>query len=135
MKPSLVLVYNAESGLFNTVAHFAHKIFSPATYPCSLCAITNSNWGMRKEWKEFLAGLGTPFEFLHSDELPSRYGYGPVPLPVILLKEGDRLGVLVDAAAINGCRSSADLQNLIVAKLTAAGAAKELARTDAASHS
>ena len=38
---SLLFVYNADSGFFNTLADIGHKLFSPATYPCQLCAITH----------------------------------------------------------------------------------------------
>ncbi len=45
---ALVFVYNADSGLFNTVTGMAHKIFSPGTYECNLCALTYSTFGMRE---------------------------------------------------------------------------------------
>ena len=37
--PTLVFVYNADSGVFNALADAAHKIFSPRTYACNLCAL------------------------------------------------------------------------------------------------
>jgi hypothetical protein len=55
MARSLVFVYNADSGssgLFNTLTDIAHKLISPHTYSRNLCALTHSNPGMRKEWKE-----------------------------------------------------------------------------------
>ena len=36
----LLFVYNADTGLFNTVADAAHKILSPSTYSCNLCKVT-----------------------------------------------------------------------------------------------
>jgi hypothetical protein len=36
----LLFVYNADSGLFNSIAEAAHKIVSPQTYRCDLCRIT-----------------------------------------------------------------------------------------------
>ena len=61
-KAGLVFVYNADSGLFNAVSDAAHKIFSPRTYQCNLCALTHSAIGMRREWKQFLDSLDVPLE-------------------------------------------------------------------------
>ncbi|HEV3467709.1 MAG TPA: hypothetical protein VG148_00195 [Pyrinomonadaceae bacterium] len=117
MKPALVFVYNADSGLFNAVADAAHKIFSPRTYRCNLCALTHSALGMRKDWKRFLEGLGVPLEFLHADELRARHGAAAVPLPAVFTKNDDRLEVLLGADAINSCRTGDELKQLIVNRM------------------
>ena len=116
-KTALVFVYNADSGLFNLVTHVAHKIFSPQTYQCNLCAITHGNFGMKNEWRQFLDGLNVPFEFLHADELKDKYQIEGVELPAIFTKENDCLQAGVDAKTINACRSIADLKQAINAKL------------------
>ena len=113
-RPALVFVYNADGGVFNTLADVAHKIFSPQTYACNLCALTHSAVGMRREWREFLEGLGEPLEFLHADELKARYGVAGVPLPAVFSREGGRLEVFVDADSINACRTMDDLKRLIL---------------------
>lgn len=110
----LVFVYNADSGVFNTLADAAHKIFSPQTYRCNLCALTHSAVGMQKEWKRFLDSLDSPMEFLHADELKTRYGIAGVPLPAIFRKEGESLEVLFGADAINACRTMDDLKRLVL---------------------
>jgi hypothetical protein len=111
---ALVFVYNAGSGVFNALADAAHKIFSPRTYPCNLCALTHSAVGMRGEWKRFLEGLDSPVEFLHADELEARYGGAGVPLPAVFQREGERLEVSLGADAINACRTLDDLKRLIL---------------------
>lgn len=115
--PGLVFVYNADSGLFNALSDAAHKIFSPRTYRCNLCALTHSAFGMRGEWKRFLDGLGGPPEFLHADELKTRYGVEDMPLPAILRKHGRSVEALVEASQINACRTMDDLKRLILNKL------------------
>ncbi|TGE28434.1 hypothetical protein [Hymenobacter metallicola] len=88
----LVFVYNADAGLFGAVLDLAHKLVSPTTYPCSLCAIT---YGvrMRPEWKAFIAGLPIDSEFLHRDELAALYPWlSDTPLPAVFMK--DRHGEL-----------------------------------------
>ncbi len=117
MSDTLVFVYNADSGVFNTLADLAHKTLSPATYSCNLCAITYSSFGMRREWRAFLEGLDVAAEFLHRDELGERYGVA-VPLPAIFLKRGSgALTTWVDAATLNTCASMEDLQRLIAGRL------------------
>ena len=114
MKPGLVFVYNADSGVFNALADLAHKALSPETYSCNLCALTYSALGMRREWKRFMDKLGRPVEFLHRDELRERLGLEVVPLPAIFRRgpEGG-LEVWLDAATLNGCSSMESLQDAI----------------------
>jgi hypothetical protein len=112
-RPALVFVYNADSGVFNALADAAHKIFSPRTYRCNLCAITHTAVGMRKEWRAFLDGLDATLEFLHADELEKRYGLVCVSLPAIFKREGDDIGVVVGPDEINACRGMDDLKRLV----------------------
>ncbi len=72
LKHTLMFVYNADSGMFNTLSDMAHKVFSPRTYSCNLCALTHSTFSMRDEWKEFIESLGVELEFLHRDEFRKR---------------------------------------------------------------
>jgi hypothetical protein len=119
MKPILVFVYNADSGIFNTVTDIAHKIFSPETYSCNLCAITYGNFSIRAEWKEFLESLDAELEFLHRDELGEKYGVTDVPLPVVFRKTGAGLETWITADEINACSSIDDLKRLITGRLSA----------------
>jgi hypothetical protein len=114
---ALVFVYNADSGIFNAATDMAHKIFSPETYECNLCALTYSTFGMRGEWKNFLETLARPFEFLHADELKSLYSISGVQLPAVFEKEGEQLKLLIDADSINACLTIADLKRLVSDKL------------------
>lgn len=117
VEQSLIFVYNAESGIFNTLSDVAHKLLSPQTYACNLCALTHSTFGMRREWREFLDGLGVRPEFLHADQLLHRYGLTGTALPAILRKRGAHLEEFVDAAAINSCRTMDELKQLIKDRL------------------
>lgn len=116
MDPALVFVYNADGGLFNSLADRAHKILSPQTYQCNLCSLTYSNFGMKKEWKEFLSRLELPMEFFHRDEFEAQYGLGEAPLPAIFKKMNGTPEVWIDAEAINSCRTLEDLKRLITQK-------------------
>src|SRR5205085_12170638 len=92
---ALIFVYNAESGLFNALSDMAHKLISPETYQCNLCALTYSAFGMRKSWKQFLETLDRPIEFLHADELKQQHGVANVALPAIFITEGRGLKLWV----------------------------------------
>ena len=116
MKRTLLFVYNADRGMFNTLSDMAHKVFSPRTYSCNLCALTYSTFSMRGEWKEFIESLGVELEFLHRDEFVSQVGVGEgeaTTLPAVFLRREQGLEILADAEAINACQTMNDLKNLI----------------------
>ncbi len=115
-KPALVFVYNADSGFVSTLLDIGHKIVSPQTYSCNLCAITHSTFSMRDEWKNFVAGLGVPVEFLHRDELAERHGLSDVPLPATFLKTEDGLKQWISREEIDRCRSLDELKRLVEQK-------------------
>lgn len=119
IKPTLVFVYNADSGLANTLLDIGHKIVSPQTYNCNLCALTHSTFSMRDEWKQFVAELGIQVEFLHKDELDKQYGIRDVGLPAVFRKSNDALEVWITREEINRCRSLEDLAQLVGIKLRA----------------
>lgn len=109
-KSKLVFVYNADSGAFNFLTDFAHKILSPETYSCHLCALTHSNFGMKKQWKKFLESLDAEMEFLHADEFKDKYDFQETALPAVYKLDGDgKLEITIDAHTINQCRSIDDL--------------------------
>lgn len=120
----LIFVYNADSGLFNALADWAHKILSPETYACRLCAVTYDNFGMRREWRQFVESLGMPVEFLHRDELRRKYGVMDVPLPAVFAPDGHGLRVWLDAADVNACRTLNELMDLIRTRLAGDASSK-----------
>ncbi len=109
----LIFVYNADSGLFNTMTDIAHKMLSPSTYSCNLCAITYGLLSEKKEWREFIEQLGIPVEFLHRDEFEQQYGTTQSQYPVVLQRDGDALKVLLAATEIDRCDDIASLRKLI----------------------
>ncbi len=110
---SLIFVYNANSGLIHALQDYVHKLVSPATYPCSLCALTYSTFGMRREWQAFISKLGHPVEFLHADELSQRYQVEAVPLPAVFLHQAGRLKMLIDKKTLDNCRTLRDLEHIV----------------------
>lgn len=117
MRPRLVFVYNADSGLFNTVSDIAHKLLSPATYACKLCALTHGHFKIREQWVTLLKTLDADCEFLHRDEFVAQYGATGVALPAIFERNADKLLPLIDAAALDECTSLDALSALLTARL------------------
>lgn len=118
-KPTLVFVYNADSGLFNLLSDIAHKILSPQTYNCNLCAVTHDKFGMKNEWREYLKTLAATVEFLHADEFKAKYQTESTEkLPAIFKKENGQLNPVINSNAINACRNVGDLKRIINAQIS-----------------
>jgi hypothetical protein len=114
---SLVFVYNADTGLFSVVTDYAHKIISPKTYPCNLCALTYGNMGMNNKWKEFIATLKVPIAFLHRDEFVKQFDFKDTQLPAAFLQQGESVTILITHDEINGCTSVDALIELVNKKV------------------
>jgi hypothetical protein len=118
MTAELLFVYNADSGLYNTLSDIAHKLLSPATYSCSLCSITHGVFSEREDWRQFIESLPVSSEFLHRDDFKQRYPeWVHLDLPVLLLLRDKEVSVLLDQERIAACQSVEELSVSIQQKL------------------
>lgn len=118
----LVLVYNADGGLLNAVKDAVHKAVRPATYPCSLCALTYGWAAMHSDWRRFLFRLPLEKVFLHRDEAAKAFGGTQFDLPAILLDAGaGEPLVLVSAAELNAMPHRRALMALLLERLEETG--------------
>ncbi len=115
----LIFVYNAESGLFNSLSDFAHKILSPSTYKCQLCALTFGNFNMNTEWKKFIKTLPLQVVFLHKDEFISKYRVSSAGFPSAYIKDDDKIKQIIPATEFQQCKSLEELKQLVSYKVTA----------------
>jgi hypothetical protein len=121
--PTLIFVYNADGGLLNALGDMVHKIVSPGTYPCSLCALTYGAFAKRPAWRAFLARLRLPTLFLYRDEFRAELDTRDLALPAILVgAAGLEPRVLVSAAELNALTDLAQLTALIETRLARPGA-------------
>ncbi len=104
----LVFVYNADSGLINTLIDIGHKAISPQTYECNLCGLTFGLVGEHKQWKKFREESNTEMEFLHRDEFEQKYSR-KFEYPVIL-KEDNDLSVMISQAELNEIKTLDELR-------------------------
>ena len=111
MSQRLLFVYNADGGPVAGLQDVFHKILSPATYPCSLCAITYGVAAMQPQWRNFIKTLPVPVEFLHRDEFGRahpRWARHPLPAAFEVDAAGE-LTPFIEAPEMN----AADLNGLM----------------------
>lgn len=114
----LLFVYALDGGLFNAITHYAHKVISPKTYGCNLCAVTNGMLGARRQWAQFLGGINMSTKFLHRDEFKQSYPTAQHTLPAVfrLSANGDP-ELLITSTEINSCRDLPALISLVNERL------------------
>lgn len=118
----LVFVYNADRGFFNMMADISHKVLSPSTYPCNLCALTHGAFSMRKEWRDFLSKIKLPLAFLHRDEFYKEFKLED-GLPAIYIQDlrTEELRPFIDSHTLKTLTGLEDLKQMISEKLTLEG--------------
>ena len=96
-KPKLYFIYNARKGLLQGVFDSAHKLISPKTYPCDLCALTYHSFGKRPAWENYLQKVREDFDihFLYKSEKADWPFKSNVKLPAILLISGNKQSVIL----------------------------------------
>lgn len=110
---TLIMVYNADGGVFAALSDAVHKLVSPATYPCSLCAVSYGALAMRGEWRAFLDSLPMAKRFHHRDDFRAAWPGLDIALPAILMQRGHAPpALLLDAATLDALP---DLAALIAA--------------------
>ena len=98
----LVFVFNAEAGLAHGLLDSIHKIISPSTYPCALCAITHGAVSMRRAWRLWLQRIDLPAQFFHRSDFRRAWPNERLDLPAILLEQNGQLTTLFAADEFSG---------------------------------
>ncbi len=113
----LIFVYNADSGLINTVKDFWHKALRPSTYQCNLCQTTFGTFGAKKEWKSFISDLGIDSEFLHKDEFVEKYDVKDAKYPSAYILKNGNLTVFITQEEMNEVTTITEMEELVSSKL------------------
>tara|TARA_R110000751_G_scaffold119345_4_gene219950 strand:+ start:17553 stop:17918 length:366 start_codon:yes stop_codon:yes gene_type:complete len=106
---TLLFVYNAKSGLKNLALDIAHKLFSPKTYACNLCALTFNTFTENTIWKDFRNRTPLDIEFLHSDAFEAKFKAKNFSYPIILSKTNNTLQPFLSSKAIASLTSVEEL--------------------------
>ena len=112
-KPTLIFVYNADGDLFSSLVDATHKIISPKTYSCNLCAITYGPLSMKKEWKTFIKNFSLSVKFLHRDEFRKKYPKNKETFPSVFIKKDEQPELIISSTEIDKCKSLKDLTSLV----------------------
>lgn len=114
LNSTIIFVYNADSGLFNTLTDIGHKIFSPQTYHCPLCDLTHGYFTMHKAWRDFLEELEYELVFLHRDEFVKTFPQlSHTLLPVILIQTDHIVTTLMDNVSLQQYKDIEQLKQAI----------------------
>lgn len=119
MSLKLLFVYNANAGFGNSVMDIGHKILSPQTYACSLCALTHGAFTEKTIWKNFRKELEKnefELEFLHKNEFAktykSKFGY-KFSYPIVLAAGENGLEILVHTQELEALSNVQGLMDLV----------------------
>lgn len=115
----LIFVYNANSGKLNLYKDIAHKILSPGTYPCSLCAVTHGVFNEKEVWKDFRETGNFDMHFYHTDEFLKAYQskwLQKFDFPVILEENQNELSVFISKEELDRIENAQKLIALIEEK-------------------
>ncbi|MGV6830827.1 MAG: GTPase [bacterium] len=114
----LLFIYNAKSGTLNTFIDIGHKLFSPNTYPCSLCALTHDTFSENKKWTAFKTNADIELEFYHIDEFEKKFDVKNIDYPIVLNKD---LETVISHSELNNLNSLEELitrLNTLITHLT-----------------
>lgn len=112
----LIFIYNAKSGVINELIDFAHKIVSPETYDCNLCAISYGAFSMKKKWSTYIKTLPIKSTFTYKDKF-SKNGYNNIKFPSIFIRSNEKLDEIISATEINEIKNLDQLIGLLNQKL------------------
>ena len=103
----LLFVYNADSGMVNTVKDIGHKLLSPQTYDCFLCSLTHGAFRENPKWRAFREEARMEMIFLHRDEFEHKY-QTTMEYPLVLRK-AEGLDVVIPRGKLENMSSIEEL--------------------------
>ena len=108
-----IFVYNANSGIGNALIDYGKKIVAPDKQDCELCTVTYGPFGMKKDWKDFVATLGSPIEFLHKDEYEKIHPKSSITYPAFLEQNNQNIVQLLGRSDFKKINNLNDLKESI----------------------
>ena len=109
----IIFVYNAKSGISNALLDYGKKYITPSKYDCQLCMLSYGAFGMKSDWKSFVASLPHPVVFLHKDEFEHTYSKIKTPYPAMLIAEENTHQILIDGKDFVSINSLNELKSRV----------------------
>ncbi len=104
-------IYNAKTGVANSLFDLAHKIISPDTYECNLCKITYGAFTENKKFKELKEKYN--ITLWHIDDYEKKYRKES-SYPLIITRDNNQKEISrIETDEINLLNSVDELENLI----------------------
>lgn len=118
-KGCLIFIFNANSDTISSIKDFFHKMIKPLTYNCNLCAVTFGNFGMKKDWAEYVSGLeeDVNIEFLHKDEFEKYYDINDANYPSAYFHAKEFTKIFITQDEMNAVGSVKALKDLVNKRL------------------
>jgi len=114
----LIFIYNAKSGLVNEMIDFAHKIVSPETYDCNLCAISYGTFTKKKKWSNYINSLPIKSTFTYKDKISAlKKELSSLRFPTIIIRDGVQLNEIISRNEINSIKNLNQLISLLNERL------------------
>ena len=114
----LIFIYNAKSGLVNEMIDFAHKIVSPETYDCNLCAISYGTFTKKKRWSDYINSLPIKSTFTYKDKISAlKKELSSLRFPTIIIRDGVQLNEIISRNEINSIKNLNQLISLLNERL------------------
>ena len=114
----LIFIYNAKSGLVNEMIDFAHKIVSPETYDCNLCAISYGTFTKKKRWSDYINSLPIKSTFTYKDKISGfKKKLSSLKFPTIIIRDGVELNEIISRNEINNIKNLNQLISLLNERL------------------
>ena len=93
----------------------AHKIFSPSTYQCHLCALTFGKFSVKREWKSFIESLVIKSVFLHKNQFLKEFDL-QFELPAVFLESAKGVKQIISRTELESCTTLDELKKLVQQK-------------------
>ena len=114
----LIFIYNAKSGLVNEMIDFAHKIVSPKTYDCNLCAVSYGTFTKKKRWSDYVNSLPIKSTFTYKDKVSAlEKELSNLKFPTIIIRDGAELTEIISWNEINNIKNLNQLISLLNERL------------------
>jgi len=114
----LIIIYNVKSGFVNEMIDFAHKIVSPKTYECNLCAISYNTFTKKKRWSDYINSLPIKSVFTYKDKVSSlNKELSNLEFPTIIFRNGVELNEIISRKEINSINNINQLISLLNERL------------------
>ena len=99
----IIFVYDADGSIVGEVRYWVGTLFGAEH--CSLCDVTHTRWGRRREFVECADRIGIPITYLHRDSVPADVRAVASGWPCVIGRFDDEVRVLLgppELAAVAG---------------------------------